>query len=418
MEVGWLDSHWETTHGTLLGMCNPPLTPRRSSFSYITAFAITIGWLMATGPHYSWGQVAQQPIRLDRWQRHVIDAAKPWRTLFIASEDMDGDGHRDVITGGWWYRNPGRAAGAWKRHPLGDPLYNMAAVFDCDRDGDFDVLGTSGKASESSSTFVWARNGGDGSFLVLENIEVAVGDFLQGVAVGEFEGPGKLAVALSWHQGGNGVQLLSVPEDPSLSPWRWERISETSQDEQLSAGHIEGQHSLDLLLGTKWLRNEGAKWSVHVLFEPPGDPDRNRLADLSGDGKLDAVVGYQAVNRPGKVAWYEQPASPSDIWTEHVVGTVVGPMSLDVGDLDRDGDLDIVVGEHNYEKPETAKLVIFENRDGQATSWKQHVIHTGDEHHDGTVLVDIDQDGDSDVVSIGWKEPEVWLYENKALDPS
>lgn len=30
-----------------------------------------------------------------------------------------------------------------------------------------------------------------------------------------------------------------------------------------------------------------------------------------------------------------------------------------------------------------------------------HIVHIGDEHHDGAQLVDIDSDGDLDVISIG-----------------
>ena len=39
------------------------------------------------------------------------------------------------------------------------------------------------------------------------------------------------------------------------------------------------------------------------------------------------------------------------------------------------------------------------------------VVDTGNEHHDGAQLVDIDNDGDQDVVSIGWDHERVLLYE-------
>ena len=55
---------------------------------------------------------------------------------------MDGDGLQDIITGAWWYKNPGLAIGGWQRNDLPSPMRNMAAVLDIDGDGDMDVLGT------------------------------------------------------------------------------------------------------------------------------------------------------------------------------------------------------------------------------------------------------------------------------------
>jgi hypothetical protein len=90
-------------------------------------------------------------------------------------------------------------------------------------------------------------------------------------------------------------------------------------------------------------------------------------------------------------------------------------MSLDVADMNHDGKLDVVVGEHNLNTPSNAKLIVFENLDGTGNVWRDHVVYTGDEHHDGAQVVDIDNDGDLDVISIGWNNNQVLLYENKAI---
>ncbi len=91
-------------------------------------------------------------------------------------------------------------------------------------------------------------------------------------------------------------------------------------------------------------------------------------------------------------------------------------MSLDVADLDGDSDIDIVVGEHHLDVASQATLrtLILENADGTGSEWVSHIVDIGDEHHDGTQIIDIDNDGDKDIVSVGWSNSLVLLYMNGA----
>jgi hypothetical protein len=346
----------------------------------------------------------------------VIDSARPHRAVWIRAADLDGDGWKDVSTGAWWYRNPGVSESSWLRKPIGEPLQNVSLVYDFDLDGDYDVLGRPAAGSDADSNFLLALNRGGGVFEIVRTPGMARGDFEQGVQVAVLEPGYEYQVALSWHKADQGVQLLTPGKNPASDSWDWKVISDFSQDEALSCGDIDRDGDRDLLLGTRWLRNDVTSWTLQMVNPVEGDPDRNALVDMNQDGLLDSVVGFEAINKPGKLAWYEQPLDLSNSWKEHVVGTPVGPMSLSVTDMDGDGDLDLVVGEHNYKEPVSARLVVFENLDGNSRRWKQHVVHTGDEHHDGAVTVDIDSDGDWDIISLGWSHPNVLLYENLAIN--
>jgi hypothetical protein len=351
------------------------------------------------------------------WRRHEIDSARPGKAVFIHTGDLDGDGHIDLAAGAWWYRNPGTAAGAWERRAFGKPAYDAVLLADLDDDGDIDVLATRWREESPDARFVFAENAGHGNFRMRTDLPAGAGDFLQGVALARFGNDGLSRVALSWHRPASetdkGIQMLTVPKRPADEPWRIERIARESQDEALSTGDIDRDGRVDLLLGTRWMRNEGGSWrSYKIDPENVNPPDRNRLADINGDGRLDAIVGFRAISTAGDVVWYEQGANPSAPWTRHLVGTVVGPMSLDVVDIDGDGDPDIVAGEHNLKNPGTARLLVFENLDGHGGRWRERLIYTGDEHHDGALAVDLDGDGDLDIVSIGWGHGKVLWYEN------
>lgn len=350
---------------------------------------------------------------LNNWSRHVIDNNKDWTSLFIDGKDLNGDGLPEIITGGWWYTNPGIAGGEWVKNNIGPPLNNMACVYDFDGDGDYDILGTMGEGATANSDFAWARNDGNANFTIFSNIERAEGDFLQGAAIVRNENESPYHVALSWHAAGKGVQTFTIPPNPSTEIWKWEKISEISQDECLSSGDIDLDGNTDLLMGTRWLQNNDGIWNLNTIIQLDDTPDRNKLKDLNNDGLPDAIIGYEAISTEGKLAWYEQPDSQSEEWNENIVAYITGPMSLDAADMDNDGDIDLIVGEHNLTHPDSANMFVFENLTGDADKWVRHLVYQGDEHHDGAVTVDIDNDGDLDILSIGWGHKKILLYENR-----
>lgn len=366
-------------------------------------------------------------ISLTNWTTHLIDGAVANVCLQIEGVDLDGDGDKDIVSGQHWWENPGDLSGSWSMHTPGSSFNQFSASYDFDGDGDIDLVGTEGTGISSSHAFRYARNDGSGNFDIRSIGSVSDGDFLQGVLVDELQG-GETVVALSWHANSAGIHKLTVPADPWNDSWTAGVLSSTSLKEDLAQGDIDGDGDLDLALGTIWLENTGSGWTSHTLGQVSDlsgtggtpEPDRVDLADFDGDGDLDIM---SALEYGQDVVVFENPkpgGSVTGTWTRHIIGQSPGQgFSADTRDLDNDGDPDIIVGEHrgNLQSPSVNKVIIYEN-DGTWGTWPTHIVdnqsHTTIDHHDGTQCYDMDGDGDLDILSIGFNNKKVWLFENTA----
>ncbi len=360
----------------------------------------------------------------DQWVVHELETSEfPYRLVYIYADfDIDGDGRKDIVTGQWWYRNPGSASGNWVRNTIGGSFRNMAHIHDFDGDGDLDMLGTTG--AYTGSDMVWAENNGSGSFTIHSNIpsgDTNFGEpFLAGIAGANFQNGGPYQMAINWNGAestGSPVQMLTVPADPVNTAWPLVNISSSSLGEDLQKGDIDGDGDLDLFQSKNWLRNNGnGTWTtIDTGIDYVTTPDRAQLSDFDGDGDLDAVVGQLGLGtNPARMdfAWFEAPSNPEQNWTRHTLATDInGSLSVFAEDIDQDGDDDIIVGEWKGNN----RLIAFENDLCNSGTWIRHTINaggTGFDHHDGARVVDIDNDGDFDIVSIGWDNIVPRIFEN------
>lgn len=373
------------------------------------------------------------PLPLDQWQRHLVDNL-PWRSLNQQSADINGDGFLDMVAGGWWFENPGQLSQSWVRRTIGGNLNNVLVLHDYDCDGDVDLLGTQAKlrpinSSDGNNLFYYAQNDGTGVFSVNQVATSPLGGevFPQGFTGGTLESGGEFVAIFQWQGGEEGlnpVHRLSPPAaGPASGPWNYSTLHPMSEGEQVTIADVDGDGDADVYQGTGWLRNDPAGVWTHFVANDTTTPiygtaDRNRLVDMDKDGDLDAVIGFTHYPGPSTgLAWFENPGIATQTWTVHMVVTtgLGGGFSMDVADPDRDGDFDIILGEHMN----AARLLIFENTDGVGGAWTQHVIDAGGagiDHHVGSQAVDLDGDGDLDVMSIGWTNDKIWVFENKAID--
>ena len=369
-------------------------------------------------------------LALDKWQYIEADNSRGrfsdhgqpgfLRYFGLDAMDMDKDGYLDLVSGRYIYRNPGgNMEGVWRRSELSPPSDAFAAM-DVDRDEFADVIGMAlpdiywYEATDKSLKNWTARK--------VATLPPTRHTNSQGFQTAQVIPGGREEVVVSTEEG---TFYLVIADDPTQE-WKRVLITPNTSDEGIHMSDMDGDGLLDLVAanGTEhigWWRNPGdgsGGWKEHIVAtDLPHDVDRVRGRDMNGNGLTDIV--FTEERWPGKepdasLYWLEQPAqTDGSPWKRHRVYTGYSLNNLDVADLDGDGDLDILTSEH---KGEDLKLLLFEN-DGSG-QFTQHVLDTGKESHLGTLLFDLDGDGDLDIVSIGWDQwTFLHIWRNDAIGP-
>lgn len=159
-----------------------------------------------------------------------------------------------------------------------------------------------------------------------------------------------------------------------------------------------GIAGLTLFLGIFSAHLEAATTFDYKIIDP--SPIRTVWAKGHGDYDGDGHIDFMLAGR-GTVIWYENPApARSSTWVKHVAysGPGVGFEGCDSGDIDNDGDIDIVLGGYH-----THLVYCLENPGKGQGTWKLHAL--GGPKTDSTHLHDFDRDGKLDVVT---RASELW----------
>jgi hypothetical protein len=313
--------------------------------------------------------------------------------------DLDGDGIDDVVAGSEhsigvvWYHAP-----SWTRYVIGDGSFTTdGEVVDVDDDGDLDVV----ISCISRSQIEWWENLGD-PFSLSGWSRHKIGDnFSHDVACGDIDGDGNVDVSV--FRKGTEILWFEAPDNPSGS-WIRRSVS-SSTGEGLDVGDIDGDGDLDIVGSRNWYENNngsGTSWSSHPVSSSWGADCRDVVADMDGDGDSDIVLSHSEGS--GQVAWFENPT-----WEQHNIdpGIVSYAHSLEVGDLDQDGDLDVMAGQMHLSTEK--RVMVYENLGG-ATSWERSVLSITGTHNAG--IGDVNGDGKLDIIGKnfdGPKQVEAWV---------
>ncbi|MDP2005237.1 MAG: VCBS repeat-containing protein [Rubrivivax sp.] len=369
-----------------------------------------------------WLNQPPTPLALDRWQYINVDSARTtmgtgYPAFGLAFGDINRDGMGDIVSGKYFYRNPGGdMTGAWSRTTF--PVNADAMlVLDVDGDGQLDVI------AQALPSVYWLKPNADGSqwtSRVVASLTPTEHVNSQGYRLARIvAGSARPQIVFTT---GDGVWYLNIPADPTAGTWPSVKIASGTTEDVLAVGDIDGDGLDDVVVSDiangktiYWYQNPGngaGNWTRRTVGDVTDWADRVELVDLSGDGRKDIVVAVENGAATGAVTyWFQSPTDPkTQAWTRRTLATQGSTNAMSTADMNGDGKVEVVTGEHKGQ----LRLRIWKTTDGGLT-WADTLVDSGKESHLGARLVDLNGDGTYEIVSIAYDTfQQLHLWRNDA----
>jgi hypothetical protein len=351
--------------------------------------------------------------------------------------DLDGDGDIDILVGDSFFGSPGVsvlknngdqtfAAPVYYSVPLNE-VVGEVALSDFDGDGDLDAFATiRGDFDQMTKIKVW-RNNGDGTFA--SPVEFATGQGPVGIVIADFTGDNKPDVVTA-NYGASSISILrhnglTGNSAGFLPPVNF---STGNRAEKIAAADVNGDGVLDIVVGGQVGTGFDATLAVMInkgngVFATPVaydaapaarfDSTAVALADLDNDGDVDLIGGgdYESGSVDNGAITIRRNNGNDTFGSAEIItfaNFVPMPKELTTGRVNSDGFVDIVAAVPSGRIPEGFVTV---NSNGSG-GFNTPVYYEASQQTFDVAIVDLDNDGDGDVITLANSSAAVTVHEN------
>ncbi|MBK8100710.1 MAG: VCBS repeat-containing protein [Planctomycetes bacterium] len=343
--------------------------------------------------------------------------------------DLDGDGDIDLIQAQGVRRNDG--GGVFTAVGSLPPVYGLSLrVVDFDGDGRRDLLGVDPQARavalRSTAAFVWA-DVTTTWFAPGSLIDRTAGYGFGTCIAADLDGDGDADFVTGGSEGRSGSSTtVGIPPKVfvNVAQQRFHEVGQPAfpwvqqQASALAAGDIDGDSDIDLAFGylgygnqptgvAIWRQDDAGTFAPTALL--PVEVSGLTLVDVDGDGDLDLFgatgggpTGFSLARRP-LLAQNDGHGVFTDVSATALPPLWVHGASCAAGDVDGDGDQDLVLGEFDITLNGNAPLHLLTNRGNGVFDDASAQLPAQPLDADQLALRDFDGDGDLDLaIAVGF----------------